>query len=222
VTTTSSNRISLLWDQKLEPHFQNWHVRVARQFLAEEEQQGFRDYETHTDGVKGRPDWEVKLYGVIRYIRPEPAGVIDYIFEQLLRESPVGKTRRYISSHVVLLNGRQTDDLSGIKPGDVVEFVNTAPYSRRIEEWKRAPRRGRRLQKSEAKGKPTKYARWSLQAPSGVYRLVYGRAKRIFGTGVQLYYTFVPLPNGAKVWTGGVRSPRRQKDMRYPAIRVLI
>jgi len=101
--------------------------------------------------------------------------------------------------------------------GETVYLVNRAPYSRKIEEMKKAPRTGsneRRVKADTKKG----FSRYSMKAPNGVFRVVSKKIRAKFKSYIQARMVlvrkqYVKLPSTLY----GIQTSL--KDGRYPAVR---
>jgi hypothetical protein len=129
-------------------------------------------HETFVDGRRGANEDSVKPDGVIVYEFDLVDEVFEWIDAMLVLHSPV-KSGRYAKSHVFLADGIEADPL---KPPPAQEwiFVNTQPYSRKVE-------RGQ-----------------SPQAPDGVYDTVAVLAQRRFGNLARIRFTYRSLVTGSK------------------------
>lgn len=183
-----------------------------------------------TDGVTRRDPAQVKPYGKIEFVaRQNYADIVLWAMNELWKRSPI-LTRRYINSHVVMINGvslgaNQTAALRAAKPGDRIQIVNTQPYARKLEGATASGKTGR----SRRKGT-------SRQAPNGVYRAVLQSLVQRYGKSIFIDFTYVKLNLGVKVWgdQGGGTFKRKGKwvklkatkrvlrDQVYPALKLFI
>ncbi|TDR90296.1 hypothetical protein [Enterovirga rhinocerotis] len=156
-------------------------------------------YATIVDGRRGgsldsvRPDGQI----VAEWDLISPT--IEYVREQLIKHSPVGRAgdRRpghpglYRSSHVLIIDGRPQEDGAPLPPlFEEAVFASTVPYARKIENG------------------------LSSQAPDGVYEAVAMLAQRRFGNVARIGFSWRSLLiGGIDEWA---RSPggRRQKARR--------
>lgn len=155
-------------------------------------------FEQFVDGIRGAPLDSVRPGGTIRFRFVRLGPLLEWIYEQLVRRSPVGPERgepHYRDVHWLLINGQRVNVLEGaeaiaLKPDAFVRYVNARPYARKIE-------RG-----------------LSTQAPDGVYELVALEAQRRFqGAVIEFSY----LPPGALP----VAIPWRSRPYyKYPCITV--
>ncbi len=209
----ASDRIDKVWNAELEPDFHDYVVATARQVLREEQQKGFDpDPRTIVDRRPNARIETVKLFGTIEFVeRAELGAIIDWIYRALVETSPVLKGD-YARAHMVLVNGREAteDEWRAIGPGDRITFVNIQPYARRIEGGARFVGWTSRVDKTARKH----VGGFSLQAPNGVYRVVFGQARRKFGKQVFLDYKFVSLAGGKVI------PDSKTKRYRYPAIQL--
>ena len=179
-----------------------------------------------TDGMPRRDYALVKPYGRIEFIRrPQMTEAVLWALDELRKRSPV-LTGRYVSSHILLLNGVQITgdpraELAKVKDIDRVQIVNTQPYARKIEGATANKRTGR------GKRKPS-----SRQARNGVYRAVLTALVQRYGRSLFFDYKLVKLNLGVKVWCaiGGARGrtpaathrKRVLRDQVYPALQFYI
>jgi hypothetical protein len=169
----------------------------------------------------------VKPFGKIEFVaRQNYADIVLWALNELWKRSPI-LTRRYINSHVVMINGtslgaNMAAALRAAKPGDRIQIVNTQPYAKKIEGRPASRKRGI----SAIRGQ-------SRQAPNGVYRVVQRLAVQRYGRSIFVDYKFVKLDTGVKVWgfAGGSnrRGPMKQGDRKriqrdavYPALQFYI
>lgn len=92
--------------------------------------------------------------------------VVQWIVEMLKKHSPVGRSGRYQSSHVVIADGTAVDDGAATPIARRITVVNTQPYARKIE-------RG-----------------LSSQAPDGVYQVVATLASRKFSNVARISFGY--------------------------------
>jgi hypothetical protein len=162
-------------------------------------------YLQFVDGRLGAPLESVKPGGTIRFKFSRLDIVLEWIYEMLVEQSPVGPNDpphlHYIEDHELYYDGLRQEnlrlgELPLVPPGTVAMIVNGRPYAARIE-------RG-----------------LSVQAPSGVYEITALAAQRRF-PGVKIVFDMVSL--AAIAATVRSRSltlgPRAHlADYRYPAI----
>jgi len=103
--------------------------------------------------------------------------------------------------------------------GDMVYLVNRAPYSRKIEELKKAPRALGSSQRVKADAKKG-FSRYSMKAPNGVFRVVSKKIRARFRSYIQARMVlvrkqYVKLPSTLY----GIQTTL--KDGRYPAVRFI-
>jgi hypothetical protein len=204
-------------------------VRIAEQALRESvSSEGFTTTPlVITDGVPYRDYHDVKFGGKIEFVtKSTMVDAVMWAMNELWKVSPI-RTRRYVNSHVVLINGvevrdRLADALRAVKPTDRVQIVNPQPYAKKIE-GRKGGERG-----------------ISAQARNGVYRVVVRKLVQVFGKTMFFDYKLVKLNTGVKVWgvpgghlfavsrtqlrsrsgrfTGMSNEHRVQRDHVYPAI----
>lgn len=195
-------------------------IDTAEKVLREEVGRGFdNEPVVVTDGRPRRDYHDVRIGGRIEFIsRPVMADAVIWALRELARISPV-KTGRYVSSHVVLLNGQEITGnlalaLRNVKDTDRVQIVNPQPYARKLEGATASKRgRGRAARKGS-----------SRQARSGIYRVVHRALVQRFGKSMFFDFTYVKLNTGVKVWgaSGGGSGKRVQRDQVYPALKFFI
>jgi len=175
---------------------------LAKKVLRREQTKGTfpkssRDYLRVVDRKLGAPEESVRFGGRISYQNNTSsiAEILEWIGMQLVRHSPWTPKRgapagwrssHYADAHLMLINGKawqsidSTTRIVGLartfqgrkhSRGSRYQFINTLPYSRRIEH-------------GSDKTKP-----WSMQAPTGVYKMVARAAKRRYGEAVNIKYT---------------------------------
>lgn len=204
-----SDRIDLVWDREIMPMIRPYHIRVARDALAEEQRRGFDGKPRTIIDRRGydAPLESVKPFGVIEYAsRTNVRAVAAWVFEQVVQLSPVD-TGRYQDSHVLMVNGETVDLLpDDLGPNDRVQIVNITPYARKIE-------RG-----------------YSELAPNGVYRRVASAAKNRFRDAF-IDHKWVKLEGvgpaqtmgrvGGRTNAAGVNNQGfKMRDTVYPAIQI--
>lgn len=208
-------------------------VEAGYRALRQEVDRGFDNQPVVvTDGVPRRAPEAVKPFGKIEFIaRSNMADIVMWALNELWKASPV-RTRRYINSHTVMINGVQVGGnlvsaLRAVKPGDRVQIVNPQPYARKLEGATASGRTGRGKRKAS-----------SRQAPNGVYRVVQRLAVERYGRSVFVDFKYVKLNLGVKVWgfVGGGRVKRHgkwvenstylrrrvERDQVYPALQFFI
>jgi hypothetical protein len=209
-----TDRVDTVWDEELDPDFHNYVVTTARTVLREEQRKGFDPQpKTIVDRRHNAPIESVRMFGTIEFVeRVELGEIIDWIYRALVETSPVLKGD-YAASHMVLVNGQEAseNEWRAIGPGDRIQFVNIQPYARRIEGGARFVGWNSRVDRTARKH----VGGHSLQAPNGVYRVVYAQAKRKFGRQVFIDYKFVSLAGGKVI------ADSKIKRYRYPAIQIL-
>lgn len=224
--------VSGLSAQQLGETTAKWVQRVTRETamsaLQEEVRKGFDNEPiVITDGVPRRDPDQVKPFGKIEFVaRQNYADIVLWAMNELYKRSPI-LTRRYINSHVVMLNGvslgaNMAAALRAAKPGDRVQIVNTTIYAKKIEGRPASRKRGI----SGIRGQ-------SPQAPNGVYREVLKLAVQRFGRSMFIDFKYVKLDSGVKVWGfagGGGRGgamkrgdrKRVQRAAVYPSLQLFI
>ena len=202
-------------------------IETAEQALREEVGRGFDSQPVVvTDGMPRRDYRGVKIGGRIEFIRrPQMADAVLWALDELRKRSPV-LTGRYVSSHIVMINGAEIAGdvaaaLRNVKETDRVQIANTQPYARKIEGATASKRTGR------GKRKPS-----SKQAKGGVYRVVVRGLVQRYGRSMFFDYKMVKLNLGVRVWGDqggrynrhGVKGKARRvlRDQVYPAVQFFI
>lgn len=169
-----TRRIELRAQQLTGEAFRKHHAAVAKRALGEvQREQASRlgaptPYQRYVDGRAGAAEESVKLYGVIEYTFDLAADVAGWVYEELLRLSPVGPPEggHYRDDHLIFVDGQQVEDLRNVRAAAEIVFTNTRPYSRKLE-------LGR-----------------SFQAPNGIYRVTAASARRRFGNIAEIHFTY--------------------------------
>ena len=171
-------------------------------------------HDTFVDGRAEAPLTSVNPdRGVIVFRFQLATELFEWIDEMLIVHSPVGSTPKspeYSKSHLFFADGVQADPLQP-QTGEVFVFLNSTPYSRKIE-------RGQ-----------------SKQAPDGVYEAVAAMAQRRFGNVARIRFGYRAFADGSLASTDAVSALRRQygkreahrmvkeeRDRRRPAIIVTL
>ena len=157
-------------------------IATAQETLREEQNNGFETSpRIRVDNVFDKGLRHVKSYGKVEYhARQSFSEAILGIYDRLLALSPIGRTRYYVGTHLVLMNGktvaRDTGELAAwlkiaqFTAKDTMHFVNPMPYARRLELDS-----GRRLVAGKRKGK--KPVKLDVKKPSGAYITAYRFAR---------------------------------------------
>lgn len=185
----------------------------AREQLAEAEQTNeaalghVPAHQTFVDGRLGASEDSVKPDGVILYEFELTSDALTWISEQLAAASPVGSgsdrhAGLYQHSHMLFADGVQVDPDGEIPGASEYVFVDSLPYSRKIEVGE------------------------SRQAPDGVYEAVATLAQQRFSKSLDIRFTYRAPENGvSSASSGGSRRRRRTShasDSRQPAIVVTV
>jgi len=208
---------------------------MALQVLAEVQREGFLQNPYLLIG--GRPATSVftaKLGETIKWIEGDIEGEDGAIqqsafFNDILREAQriaegtaPRDTGLFMRNFVWLDSGGAV--MGSVSPqqrnwssGDTVYLVNRAPYSRKIEELKKAPRVTGTTQRVKADAKKG-FSRYSMKAPNGVFRVVSKKIRSKFRSYIQARMVlvrkqYIKLPSTLY----GIQTSLR--DGRYPAIR---
>jgi hypothetical protein len=239
-----SDKVSLAWDQFLQPSIQKFTIDVAEQTLKEEvARHGFdQNPVVITDGQLRRDYRLVKPFGRIEFVnlRGNLQGAVTWILAQLLLLAPIGRgpDRRpghpgfYKGHFMVLQDGTELADLAQLRPGRIVQIVNIAAYAAKIEgqdaytRWKGLKGSGTRRRQRRSSGRSAKQLRGeSRQAPQGVFNVIFPQARLRYGKSLDISYGPVQLNLGVTVTglQGGRHILKRRRIARpqvYPAIRI--
>lgn len=189
-------------------------AELAQTLAAQQARSGtVPSYTTTVDGRRGAALESVKPGGKIVFTFDYLAEVADYTLAQLIALSPFRDKRagavpstHYREAHRIFVNESEVDDLTTVKRGDEVAFVNMQPYSRKIDLI------------SATTGK-----RLSAQAPDGVYSVVAGIVGRRYGNVAKVTYELRGFVGGNLLAQGRSHSRRLTKaknraDNRFPTI----
>lgn len=206
-----SNPISTTQIEQIKGKFSRQELpritaRVAREKLAEQLAVAPAPYRTYVDGIESAALESVRPGGIILFRFARIGPVIDWIYAELLDRSPVGpdKDGHYRDDHKLFINGIEVSAGDGaeiiIPPGAECIFLDTKPYSRKIEIGR------------------------SLQAPDGVYELTARAARKKFPD-ADIGFTYRAIMGGsmvgADVISGGSKRGAKlanRRSLRYPAI----
>lgn len=125
----------------------------------------------------------VKLPGPIVY-RYDYRREIAMVALDLVRKASPVQSGRYVSNHILQLNGTEVDVLpANLSEADVITITNPAPYARRIEIGK------------------TKSGRdFVLQVPNRIYeRVAKGELNRRYRKAAKIEFTYVQLTGAAEI-----------------------
>lgn len=149
------------------------HARVARSEAARLLGPSTQ-YRQFVDGREGAPLESVKFAGRIVFSVNPIGDVIDWIYRQLVQDSPIGPNTpphlHYFQDHQLYINGeRVAPGITKIPADTVATIVDGRDYAAKIE-------RG-----------------LSVQAPDGVYEIVAVAARRRFSN-VKIIFDYTALP----------------------------
>lgn len=216
---SSFNRdVELLISDALSPKAQSRALAAfAREELARAQAQNSAalgrvpPHDTFVDGQRREDVDTVKPNGRIVFEFHLVNEVLAWISEQLVVNSPI-LTGRYVASHALFVDGVEIEPGRMPLDGKEYVFVNTLPYSRKIE-------RG-----------------LSPQAPDGVYQAIAAVAARRFGNIARVHFTYRgivdgfmpdPLADGASGhrsrdkrgrFSGDNLRQHNRSELRFPAI----
>ncbi|MCA0944489.1 hypothetical protein LCM08_06170 [Salipiger pacificus] len=191
-----------------------YHAQIAREVLLEEQGRGFdRDPRQVVDRRFDAPLESVKPFGKIEFSeRGSLREVAAFVYDQVVALSPF-LSGKYENSHLMLVNGAVATvsgtstrpDLDDLKLEDVVTVVNVQPYARKIEGGVRSTKRSGR-------------APQSAQAPNGVYRVAFQRARKRYGLIASIAYTYTTLegsPYAYALRLGGYEGSGKSRKKTY-------
>jgi hypothetical protein len=213
-------------------------IIISDQVLREEQDRGFdKEPVVVVDGRTNKPVISVNPLGSIEFIaRADIKEMMLEIWNAIEYRSPVD-TGEYKSSNVVALNGNQVaNSLQSLEawlnsnpvlgPKDIIRFVNTAPYARRLERLGvTAQRRRERTENSRDK---RQRSGTKILAPNGTYFLTSRAVKRKFKKNVGITFGFIPgyvlgLKGNFRTYS---KNPRKKNNKPnsylYPAITLRI
>jgi hypothetical protein len=121
---------------------------------------------TFVDGSEGGDLSNVRPDGTIAFEFDLISEAVRWIEGELVAHSPLGKTRRYVRSHRMFVDGAEVDDLPNGFAITRVEFIPLVPYARAIEGGE------------------------SKQAPDGVYRAIAALARSRYGRFAQVQFAW--------------------------------
>jgi len=190
--------IAVMLDETLSPEARSLHLaQFAREQLAEaqlvnQQALGFLPkHETFVDGRENAALETVRPDGVIVFEFEMLNDIFAQIGEMLLQASPI-RSGRYSRSFLFLADDVVVDPGALVPEASEYTFVNTMPYSRKIE-------RGQ-----------------SAQAPDGVFQAVAAIASRRFSNFASITYGFVVLQTGMIDDWARTGSARRLAGRRKP------
>jgi hypothetical protein len=185
----------------------------ARQQLkdAQEVNRAFAGYipkhDTFVDSVKDAIEESVRPDGTIVYQFHLITEAIEWIEQMLLQASPY-KTGKYRHSHILFAGEAEVQFGAEVPDAETYTFLNTQPYSRKIENGLSRP------------------------APEGVFQSVAVLASRRFGNLASIKYTFQSVSGGntdLERWASRTRQVRKvaprttdEWNRRQPAIVVTV
>ena len=232
-------------------HLQNSLITIASTALKEEQAKGFdKNPLILVDNSPTKPVTAVSPFGSIQMVsRVDVALKAVEMYDEILKRSPVASSQ-YISSHIVLLNGRliardraELDawQNSGAKlqEKDILYFINLMPYAGFLErEAITAKNRGLhgkvRMVKSTDKRLRAADSSGKVRAPNGAYFLSHREFKRKY-KGLGVYFDFTQLSsfgivpptsghvNGKKLRSTFAKSNKKYKGPYvYPMIKIYV
>ncbi|MFC5353555.1 hypothetical protein [Azospirillum himalayense] len=207
-------QIALVKQATISPEaFRKIHAETAMKAIADlEARQGVYPRTTVVDGRRDADEGSVRYGGVIEYDISPIGDVLDAIFEELLRASPVGpgKDGHYKDAHHLYIDGVRHEVGQGgqpieVQPGQTAIFLNSKPYARKIEGGI----------KSRAGEKTERRPGLSAQAPNGVYEITARAMKRRFSNyPVKISFDYRGFVGGEFI---GGKAGNKSRD-RWPCI----
>jgi hypothetical protein len=179
-------------------------ARIAREELAKVLEVAPAPYTTRVDGREGAPLESVRPGGVIVFTFARLGPVLDWIYEALIDNSPIGPDEggHYKDDHWLFVNDIRVEAPSADAPLDIpakstVIFADLRPYSRKLEGGS------------------------SIQAPDGVYEQTAGEAHKKFPWAditfsYRGFQTETPLNSGSK--NPAHRAAANRSSNRFPVI----
>lgn len=196
---------------------------IATTVLKEEQDQGFDQTPVkEVDGVRNRPESDVKPFGKIEYTaRVAAQDFLLPLYKRLIDKSPVD-SGLYRDYHYVILNNQviatsyeqlkmYLDKGPTFKSTDTLRFVNMLPYASKLERFGVTSDRA----KTRYTGTTDKKKRSGMfvRQPNGVYFLTAKSLNRGFKSNARIRFEWI---NGGRLT--GVDKPgttRRGKKLRY-------
>lgn len=239
-----ADKMSVVWEEFLEPSIQKFTVATAERVLREEvANRGFDQAPTViTDGVVRRDYHDVKPFGRIEFVSMAGGllAAVNWILASLLLVAPIGRgpDKRpghpgfYKGSFVVLQDMQEVADLNQLRAGRVIHIVNTAVYAAKLEgrdaytRWRTKKGNARRRKVRREQGWKAKAMQGSSrQAPNGVFNVVWKAAKQRYARTLDIDYGPIQLNLGVTVrgqlgGSGYGRAKYGQRAQVYPAIRI--
>jgi hypothetical protein len=235
-----SDKMSVVWDDFLEPSIQQFTIDTAEQALREEVVKGFdRAPTVITDGAPRRDYHDVKPFGRIEFVSTSGGllAAVNWILAELLLVAPTGRgpDKRpghpgfYKGHFVVLQDMAEVTDLTTLRPGRIIHIVNTAVYAAKLEgrdaatRWRTAKGNARSRRSRRAAGWSAKQMQGSSrQTPNGIFNVVWKAAKQRYSRTLDIDYGPVQLNLGVTVIGQASRRNRRRvaRQQVYPAIRI--
>lgn len=212
---------------ELLSNLKEYLIRVAHQALTEEQAAGNfpKEYITLVDGQRNKPVINVRPFGRIDFVTQAVLHEdLLIVYDEIIKKSKI-VTGMYVANNYVFVNNRYVassmTELEGwvnrkpnLKVGDVIQFVNVAPYARMLEI------KGTRAGKVSFKERRQKYSKGSSQkhgkegtfrAPNGAYFLAARAIRKSYKANFKIRFTFIPgdaLGIGSSVF---IKSNGRQK-----------
>lgn len=191
-------------------------IRVARQVLTEEQAKGFdKRPRVRVDNRFDIPEDYVSPLGKIEYFpRVSSLRVVLFAYDAIEGRSIVGKTKTYISSNWVFLNGKivaknknelqsWVDSNPILNAKDKLRIVNLTPYGRKLENLgaSRDKRSGRRAIKKREGTRKKKGRSFQVKIPNGAYQLaVRAIRSRFKSAGSTISFSYIA---GSEAGVGG-------------------
>jgi hypothetical protein len=200
-TLSTAAQISELVDFALES-------KLAAQLIDEQILEHAVTVKSWIDGVLDAGEQAIKLHSVIVYEFGLVTDVLQFIYDELQKHSPIGSGRDlhpglYQSSHILFADGIEIPVTDRIPEAREYVFVNTLPYSTKIESGQ------------------------SSQAPQGVYELVAFQAQARFGNVAKISFidylgVFSGTTESYALRGHSTKLQHNKSTNRHPAIRVAV
>lgn len=178
-------------------------IVISDTALKEEQAKGFdKKPKLLVDNNPSKQVGQVSPLGSIEYVARQSArAILLFAYKAILERSKV-VTGEYIKSNVVTFNGFQVaTDLSSFETWlasndnfqdkDIIRFVNTAPYARKLERWGVTAQRTRAKVVKKDRRRQTVF-RNTMQVPNGTYALSYRAIKGKFKGNSSIRFEMLP------------------------------
>jgi hypothetical protein len=205
-------------------------IRISTDVLREEQSNGFDKKPTLiVDGKFNRTIDQVNPLGKIQYVaRSSLRELIVDTFDAIRFRTKV-VTGEYGRNNIVTFNGYQVansreslnrwlDNKGSFEGKDIIRFINTAPYARKLERWGVTAQRT----KTKTKKKDKRYSAFmnQVQVPNGTYALAYKAIQSKYKNNSFIRFRLVSGSDLGLVGAGRVykTGKTRGKPYLYPSI----